>query len=59
MQLKIIKASEPTYWYAKDIGSIYDYDPPPKESQTLNVKVVKDKTTQWKQVLKKDVEFIK
>ncbi len=59
MQLKIIKASEPTYWYAKKLGSIYDYDIPPKESNTLNVKVVTNKSIQWKQVLKKDVEFIK
>lgn len=59
MQLKIVKCSNPTLCYSKDVGNIYDYDVQLKPSDTINVKVVKDKNVVWKQVLKKDVEFIK
>jgi len=59
MQLKIIKCSNPLFCYSKDVGNIYDYDVQLRESDTINVKVVKDKNITWKQVLKKDVELIK
>jgi len=57
-QLKIIKCSNPTYWYAKEVGKEFYFDKSEKKELNYNVKRPLVKGFEWRCVDAKDIQIL-